>query len=287
MDFTLFDYLESVYKEIIWVTSVGLLFQLLAYFFPFRKQEKSNEFVWDVAAMVFATFCAILYGYVMGAWLVSTLSSLPIIQNWYAFLADIPLPFLLLGALLFGDFVAYWTHRWMHTTYWGWQQHAWHHTPKHVWWLSGLRGTPIHLVLTFAPHTIGNAIFMSPDVMENTLLLTAAAIVGILNQHTIHSNIRIPFAGLIEKVLVTPRFHFVHHSADIRFTNSNYGFIFTFWDKLFGSYTNPEHVDKDEQLGLDYQASYLKLMLGLPHEHLSPLQEDEGQAVQGISSAKR
>jgi len=74
----------------------------------------------------------------------------------------------------------------------------------------------------------------------------------------------------IELLFVTPRFHFVHHSADVHFTNSNYGFIFTLWDRLFGTYTNPEHVAPDELLGIDYENSPHRLLLGLPPRRSAP-----------------
>ena len=49
-----------------------------------------------------------------------------------------------------------------------------------------------------------------------------------------HSNIRLPF-GLerwLNKVIVTPRMHGIHHSAVRKETNSNYGVIFPWWDRL-------------------------------------------------------
>ena len=49
-----------------------------------------------------------------------------------------------------------------------------------------------------------------------------------------HSNIRLPF-GLerwLNKVIVTPRMHGIHHSAVKEETNSNYGVIFPWWDRL-------------------------------------------------------
>ena len=277
MNFSILDFFEWVIMEIAWVAMIGFLFQFLSHRYPFRQQEKKQEIMWDIIAMVFSTACVILYGQIVGGWMVSTLTSISFMSAWHELLKSVPWIVLLLGTLLLGDFIAYWSHRIMHTTKMGWQQHAWHHTPKHIWWMSGLRGTPAHLVMTFAPYTFGNIIFLAPHTEDNGALLATAAIIGILNQHIIHSNIHLPFASIIEKVLVTPRFHFVHHSADIRFTNSNYGFIFSFWDKAFGSYTNPDHTAKEEQLGLDYRADYVKMILGLPHIHLP--EEENSEAI--------
>lgn len=61
-----------------------------------------------------------------------------------------------------------------------------------------------------------------------------AVIHGVLS----HADVRIPSS--IEKVLrwviVTPDWHRTHHSIDMREGNSNFGIMFTFWDRLFGTY---------------------------------------------------
>ncbi|MGH7936728.1 MAG: sterol desaturase family protein, partial [Chthoniobacterales bacterium] len=49
-----------------------------------------------------------------------------------------------------------------------------------------------------------------------------------------HSNWRLPigFERLLSKIIVTPRMHGIHHSQVRRENNSNFGTIFTFWDRL-------------------------------------------------------
>lgn len=49
-----------------------------------------------------------------------------------------------------------------------------------------------------------------------------------------HSNLRLPirFERLLSKVFVTPRMHGIHHSQVQRENNSNFGTVFTFWDRL-------------------------------------------------------
>ena len=52
-----------------------------------------------------------------------------------------------------------------------------------------------------------------------------------------HSNVRLPLAleRLLNKVLVTPRMHGIHHSAVGPETNSNYSVVFSCWDRLNSS----------------------------------------------------
>ncbi len=49
-----------------------------------------------------------------------------------------------------------------------------------------------------------------------------------------HSNVRLPIRleRALNKVLVTPRMHGIHHSNFQRETNSNYGVVFPWWDRL-------------------------------------------------------
>jgi sterol desaturase/sphingolipid hydroxylase (fatty acid hydroxylase superfamily) len=52
-----------------------------------------------------------------------------------------------------------------------------------------------------------------------------------------HSNVRLPIGieRFLNKVLVAPRMHAIHHSAVEDETNSNYSTIFSWWDRLHGS----------------------------------------------------
>ncbi|MEO8824151.1 MAG: sterol desaturase family protein [Ginsengibacter sp.] len=49
-----------------------------------------------------------------------------------------------------------------------------------------------------------------------------------------HSNMKIPFRleKVLNKILVTPRMHGIHHSMKRRETDSNFSIIFSFWDRL-------------------------------------------------------
>jgi sterol desaturase/sphingolipid hydroxylase (fatty acid hydroxylase superfamily) len=49
-----------------------------------------------------------------------------------------------------------------------------------------------------------------------------------------HSNLRLPirFERLLNKVLVTPRMHGIHHSQVRRENNSNFGVVFPWWDRV-------------------------------------------------------
>jgi sterol desaturase/sphingolipid hydroxylase (fatty acid hydroxylase superfamily) len=71
----------------------------------------------------------------------------------------------------------------------------------------------------------------------------------------------------IGKVIITPDMHRVHHHAELPYTDVNYGNIFAFWDRLFGTYAE---LDRDKiDYGLDVfdkRESHLGDLLGLPFD---------------------
>jgi sterol desaturase/sphingolipid hydroxylase (fatty acid hydroxylase superfamily) len=93
---------------------------------------------------------------------------------------------------------------------------------------------------------------------------------GTCVQHYTHSNVRIPFARYLELVFVTPRYHFVHHSIDRHLSNSNFGFLFSLWDRILGTYTDPGTIREDEPLGLDYSNAKWRLLIGIPPRAVTP-----------------
>ena len=96
------------------------------------------------------------------------------------------------------------------------------------------------------------------------MIATVLFLIDTSNQHYIHSSLGVPVAALLERVLVTPRFHFVHHSAREHVANSNYGFMFSLWDRMFGTFNDPANVASNDPLGLGYEISGWRLMVGLP-----------------------
>ncbi|MEO1749511.1 MAG: sterol desaturase family protein, partial [Pseudomonadota bacterium] len=69
-----------------------------------------------------------------------------------------------------------------------------------------------------------------------------------------HANAKIPRSidRFLRWFVVTPDMHRVHHSAVHRETDSNYGFNFSFWDRLFATYVDQPAAGHDKMtIGLD------------------------------------
>jgi sterol desaturase/sphingolipid hydroxylase (fatty acid hydroxylase superfamily) len=80
-----------------------------------------------------------------------------------------------------------------------------------------------------------------------------------------HGNVRLPLVldALLRTVFVTPDMHRVHHSRRGAEMNSNFGFNFAWWDRLFATYrAQPAAGHRDMELGLDQFRGDVELGLG-------------------------
>ncbi|HET9431192.1 MAG TPA: sterol desaturase family protein, partial [Chitinophagaceae bacterium] len=128
------------------------------------------------------------------------------------------------------DFAGYWVHRLQHVTNFFWNGHIVHHSSEEFNLACALRQSISSVVKTFA-------IFLFPAA----LLGVPSEVIGIVAPlhlfaqfwyHTQHIN----KMGFLEKIIVTPSHHRVHHAINPEYIDKNYGQIFIFWDKWFGTF---------------------------------------------------
>jgi sterol desaturase/sphingolipid hydroxylase (fatty acid hydroxylase superfamily) len=156
-------------------------------------------------------------------------------ENHWGLLNNIQLPYWLsvgLGVLAL-DLVIYLQHVLFHAVPVLWRLHMMHHADLDFDVTTGLRFHPIEIIVSMliklsAVAAIGPSV-LTVLIFEVTLNATA-----MFN----HSNVRMPFHvdRVLRLLVVTPDMHRVHHSVTIRETNSNFGFNFPWWDRLFGTY---------------------------------------------------
>lgn len=238
----------------------GLIVLGFSYFIPFRTVEAHEDYFWDLTGYACSIFFYRIYSGAVETPIISGILQIESIQALHSWAAGQTLLILLPGYLIIGDFMGYWGHRLLHSRTL-WASHAWHHSPKYLNWLSGSRGSLLHIMIVELPYALVVLVFPAPMIASVYWPLKAFEF---LNQHYLHSNVRFPYQNRLECVLMTPRCHFVHHSPNIKHTNSNYGFVFTVWDRMFGTFVNPESVDKNEPLGLDYEIDNWRMIIGLP-----------------------
>lgn len=153
------------------------------------------------------------------------------IINW---LPDMPLwLYAVLGVMLLDFFGAYLAHYVEHKIGVLWKVHLVHHTDHKVDTTTGNRHHPIESVVRFVFTLLGVFIVGTPIA----LVFLYQSLSVIFTQLT-HANIKLPrkLDKLISYFFVSPDMHKVHHHYVLPYTDSNYGNIFSIWDRIFGTY---------------------------------------------------
>ena len=138
----------------------------------------------------------------------------------------------LLFDLLVLELFIYWWHRANHEVPLLWRFHEIHHLDETLDTTSAFRFHFGEVFLSAVARGVIVVVLTIPVtsvILFETLLLVAALF------H--HSNVRLP-VGLergLSLLFITPSIHWVHHHAVRVDTDSNYGTLFSFWDRLFRS----------------------------------------------------
>ena len=147
---------------------------------------------------------------------------------------------ILLTLMLLDFFGAYLAHYVQHKVKLLWTVHMVHHSDKHVDATTANRHHPIESVVRFFFTLL--AILVSEASIELVFLYQSLSVA--FSQFN-HANIGLSdrFDKLLSYVIVSPNMHKVHHHSHMPYTDSNYGNIFSIWDRIFGTYME---LDKDK-----------------------------------------
>jgi sterol desaturase/sphingolipid hydroxylase (fatty acid hydroxylase superfamily) len=159
-----------------------------------------------------------------------------------------------------------------------WRFHAVHHSDPEVDVTTTIRQHPVEGLLRYAAMG-ATVLVLGPSVTAFAVYRIASALKGLLE----HANVRMPQSldRLLSLVTTWPHMHKVHHSRAMAMTNSNYGNLFSLWDRLFGTFT-PSHRGVAVTYGLegfdrpDLQTT--AALLALPFRELPPAPEAAGTA---------
>ena len=153
-------------------------------------------------------------------------------------------------------------HRLLHRVPWFWRFHAIHHSDTEFDSTTHYRHHPLEYVITMAFYS-GFVWALGPDPFALVCASTAHQFNSLFN----HSNIALPPAldRVLRRVFVTPDMHRIHHSSRREETDSNYGNLFSCWDRLFGCYVDePQGGQSGFDLGLiDYREPQQLTLWGL------------------------
>ena len=132
------------------------------------------------------------------------------------------------------DFVAYWLHRWQHRFEWWWALHALHHSQRQMgFWADDRNHLLDDLIIDGTFALIALAIGVPPG--QFIAIVVAGRVVESLS----HANLKWHFGRIGERILVSPRYHRMHHAIGIghegRARGCNFAVLFPVWDHLFGT----------------------------------------------------
>ncbi len=136
-------------------------------------------------------------------------------------------------AVLVADLVQVLVHRAFHGVPLLWRFHAVHHSVQHMDWLAGSR---LHLLDILATRALVLAPLLALGFSGEAL--NAYVILAGLQAVLAHANINLR-AGLLEYMLVLPRYHHWHHARDPAYSHANFAIHLPLIDMLFGSFRLP------------------------------------------------
>ena len=151
------------------------------------------------------------------------------------------------------DFFVSYFHYVMHKVPLFWEFHKVHHAPRVLTPMTDFQLHPIEMILGGVFSSVGFGVALgviNSFIAGSANDITATQIFWIfgiiyLYWHFRHSHIPIYFPEWLTKYVVSPAYHQIHHSVDPKHWDKNMGVVFSFWDRLFGTFYMPS---RDEEI---------------------------------------
>ena len=204
-----------------------------------------------------------------------------VVQNEFGLLYWLPeMPlwlFAVLGILIMDFIGAYLPHFIEHKIKPLWMIHLVHHSDHKVDTTTANRHHPLESVVRYVFTLFGVFIIGTPIAI--VMLYQSLSLVSTQFNH---ANIKLPKAvdKALSYILVSPDMHKTHHHYKLPHTDSNYGNIFSIWDRFFGTYS---YLDRDALIyGVDtfpdeIENNSLKSLLKQPFQpYRKPTTDTEG-----------
>ena len=216
---------------------------------PRRKLQQdivwrwSNNFALSLLSTFITTAASVAFVLWLSGW--TQINQFGLFQSVHA-----PAAVVFAVLLLVSQLLSYLIHIAFHRYAWLWPIHAVHHTDVDVDVTTSYRHHPLEALISLP---LVSPLILLLGVPPNVAVAFKLFEIGLTVFS--HSNIRIPES--VEKylrfVMLTPDFHRLHHCAEPRFANSNYGSLIPWFDYLFGTANScPYREQETMKLGLEY-----------------------------------
>ncbi len=150
-----------------------------------------------------------------------------------AWISSLPFVIQFLAIMFLTDVVQYWVHRAFHRIPWLWKFHSVHHSARSMDWMAGARMHFLEILALRATTVIPMFVLgFSPGAVNLYIFVVY------LYSTFVHANLGWRFP-IVEKILVTPRFHHWHHGVEQEAIDVNFAIHFPLLDWIFGTYHLP------------------------------------------------
>lgn len=235
-----FENISSLHRSIILVGGITLFWSIESiiplFNFNYKKFKHALPNFFFTLTTIIVNFSLAFILLLVSDWVTENNFGL---LNYGQFL---PLSLYIIFGVLFLDLIgAYLPHYVQHKVKFLWKIHLVHHSDHKVDTTTANRHHPFESVVRYFFTLLGVAILGA----NMGLVFLYQSLSVVLSQFN-HANINI--SPKIDKFLsffiVTPNMHKVHHHYVMPYTDSNYGNIFSFWDRLFGTFKslNPSKI---------------------------------------------
>lgn len=240
-----FSHIPSSHRSAILLGGLTIFLLLESGIPLFRKPYNKWSHSW---VNLFFTATTVVVNFAMAAILLR--SSDWVTEHHFGILQWLPpMPmwlFLIVGLLLLDLIGAYFVHWAEHRVRWMWRFHLVHHTDTNVDTTTANRHHPGESIFRFVFTTLGVIVAGAPIY----IIFLYQSLSVALSQFN-HAYIRFPkrLDSWLSWVIVTPNMHRVHHHYTLPYTDTNFGNIFSFWDRLFGTFSKLD--DEKIVFGID------------------------------------
>ncbi|PWS29053.1 sterol desaturase [Pedobacter yonginense] len=192
----------------------------------FKYESTVANFSVGIAERLLNLFIAGSF-YQIYIWVYNNYSIFDIPNKWYVWIL----------LLLATDLVWYWYHRLGHEINFLWAAHIVHHQSEEFNLSAAARITTIQAIFRNVFWCLLPLVGFHPNMIITILLAHGAY------SFFTHTQL-IGKIGWLENIFITPSLHGVHHASDEKYLDKNYGDVFVFWDKLFGTFQTEEEPPK-------------------------------------------
>ncbi|MCT7547664.1 sterol desaturase family protein [Aliarcobacter butzleri] len=264
-DFFALEYLVNPSKRLFWIYLLSSIFLAIVYFYVTKKNSRliTSSKLWlhpsaklDYYYFFLSYFINILLlvPFIVSAKTVALFVNKELYfyfdyyDNSYFSYKQIVLMYTI-SIFVVSDFTRYWLHRFLHTIPFLWEFHKIHHSAKVLTPITFYRVHPVENFLFGLRYSLsvgfvtGVFIYFFGAKVDIYMVFGVNIILfvfSLFGSNLRHSHIPFSYGKFIEKWLLSPKQHQIHH--DKKHFNKNFGGYIAIWDRLFGSLTLSKDV---------------------------------------------